>query len=48
MLDSGYKNKHLGQNLKLHPVSGVAGKFSEEQSPGQAQCKEFIQMIICL
>ena len=33
MLDSGYKNKHLGRNLKLHPVSGVAGKFSEEQKP---------------
>ena len=33
LLDSGYKNKHLGQNLKLHPVSGVAGKFSEEQKP---------------
>ena len=33
LLNSGYKNKHLGQNLKLHPVSGVAGKFSEEQKP---------------
>ena len=33
LLDSGYKNKHLGKNLKLHPVSGVAGKFSEEQKP---------------
>ena len=33
LLDSGYKNKHLGQHLKLHPVSGVAGKFSEEQKP---------------
>ena len=33
LLNSGYKNKHLGQNLKLHPVSGVAGKFSEEQRP---------------
>ncbi len=33
LLDSGYKNKHLGRNLKLHPVSGVAGKFSEEQKP---------------
>ncbi|MBL6836311.1 MAG: GMC family oxidoreductase [Candidatus Actinomarina sp.] len=33
LLNSGYKNKHLGQHLKLHPVSGVAGKFSEEQKP---------------
>ena len=33
LLDSGYKNKNLGQNLKLHPVSGVAGKFSEVQKP---------------
>ena len=33
LLNSGYKNKHLGQHLKLHPVSGVAGKFSEEQRP---------------
>ncbi len=33
LLDSGYKNRHLGRNLKLHPVSGVAGKFSEEQKP---------------
>ena len=33
LLDSGYKNKHLGRNLKLHPVSGVAGKFLEEQKP---------------
>jgi len=33
LLDSGYRNKHLGQNLKLHPVSGVAGKFSDEQKP---------------
>ncbi|MDA9275711.1 GMC family oxidoreductase N-terminal domain-containing protein [Acidimicrobiia bacterium] len=33
LLDSGYKNKHLGQHLKLHPVSGVAGKFSELQNP---------------
>ena len=33
MLDSGYRNKHLGRNLKLHPVSGVAGKFIEEQKP---------------
>ena len=33
LLDSGYKNKHLGRNLKLHPVSGVAAKFSEEQKP---------------
>ena len=33
LLDSGYKNKQLGHNLKLHPVSGVAGKFSEEQKP---------------
>ena len=32
LLDSGYKNKHLGQHLKLHPVSGVAGKFSELQN----------------
>ena len=31
LMDSGYSNKHLGKNLKLHPVSGVAGKFSEEQ-----------------
>ena len=27
LLDSGYRNKHLGHNLKLHPVSGVEGKF---------------------
>ena len=33
LLNSGYRNKHLGQHLKLHPVSGVAGKFSEEQKP---------------
>ena len=33
LLNSGYKNKHLGQHLKLHPVSGVAGKFSEQQNP---------------
>ena len=33
LLNSGYKNKHLGQHLKLHPVSGVAGKFSELQNP---------------
>ena len=33
LLNSGYKNKHLGQHLKLHPVSGVAGKFSEHQNP---------------
>ncbi len=33
LIDSGYKNKQLGHNLKLHPVSGVAGKFSEEQKP---------------
>ena len=33
LLDSGYENKHLGQHLKLHPVSGVAGKFSELQNP---------------
>ena len=33
LLDSGYKNKHLGHHLKLHPVSGVAGKFFEEQKP---------------
>ena len=33
LLNSGYKNNHLGQHLKLHPVSGVAGKFSEEQRP---------------
>ena len=33
LLNSGYKNKHLGQHLKLHPVSGVAGKFSEQQKP---------------
>ena len=33
LLNSGYRNKHLGQHLKLHPVSGVAGKFSEEQRP---------------
>ena len=33
LLNSGYKNKNLGQHLKLHPVSGVAGKFSEEQRP---------------
>ena len=33
LLNSGYKNKHLGQHLKLHPVSGVAGKFSALQNP---------------
>ena len=33
LLNSGYKNKHLGRHLKLHPVSGVAGKFSEHQNP---------------
>ena len=33
LLNSGYKNKHLGQHLKLHPVSGVAGKFSDLQNP---------------
>ena len=33
LLNSGYQNKHLGQHLKLHPVSGVAGKFSEQQNP---------------
>ena len=33
LLNSCYKNKHLGQHLKLHPVSGVAGKFSELQNP---------------
>lgn len=33
LLNSGYKNKHLGQHLKLHPVSGVAGKFDTEQKP---------------
>ena len=33
LLNSGYENKHLGQHLKLHPVSGVAGKFSELQNP---------------
>jgi long-chain-alcohol oxidase len=27
LLNSGFKNKHLGNHLKLHPVSGVAGKF---------------------
>jgi choline dehydrogenase-like flavoprotein len=33
LLNSGYKNKHLGRHLKLHPVSGVAGKFDTEQKP---------------
>lgn len=33
LLNSGYKNNHLGQHLKLHPVSGVAGKFDTEQKP---------------
>jgi choline dehydrogenase-like flavoprotein len=33
LLNSGYKNPHLGKNLKTHPVSGVAGKFKEEQKP---------------
>ncbi len=33
LLNSGYKNKHLGKHLKLHPVSGVAGKFENEQKP---------------
>ena len=33
LLNSGYKNKNLGKHLKLHPVSGVAGKFSEKQKP---------------
>ena len=30
---SGYKNKHLGNNLKLHPVSGVIAEFNEIQNP---------------
>tara|TARA_B100000902_G_scaffold29904_1_gene35883 strand:+ start:3762 stop:5606 length:1845 start_codon:yes stop_codon:yes gene_type:complete len=33
LLNSGFKNKHLGNHLKLHPVSGVAGKFESEQKP---------------
>ncbi len=33
LLNSGYKNKHLGKHLKLHPVSGVAGKFETAQKP---------------
>lgn len=33
LLNSGYKNKNLGKHLKLHPVSGVAGKFSDKQKP---------------
>ena len=30
---SGYRNKHLGNNLKLHPVSGVIAEFNEAQKP---------------
>ena len=30
---SGYRNKHLGNNLKLHPVSGVIAEFNEVQNP---------------
>ena len=30
---SGYKNKHLGNNLRLHPVSGVIAEFDEVQKP---------------
>ena len=30
---SGYRNKHLGNNLKLHPVSGVIAEFEEVQNP---------------
>ncbi len=30
---SGYRNKHLGNNLKLHPVSGVIAEFDEAQNP---------------
>jgi len=30
---SGYKNKHLGNNLRLHPVSGVIAEFDEAQKP---------------
>ena len=30
---SGYRNKHLGNNLKLHPVSGVIAEFDEVQKP---------------
>ncbi len=33
LLNSGYKNPQLGKNLKTHPVSGVAGRFKEEQKP---------------
>ena len=33
LLNSGYKNKNLGKHLKLHPVSGVAGKFKDLQNP---------------
>ena len=33
LLNSGYKNKNLGNHLKLHPVSGVAGKFKDPQNP---------------
>ena len=30
---SGYRNRHLGNNLKLHPVSGVIAEFNEVQNP---------------
>ncbi|KAK6460191.1 GMC oxidoreductase-domain-containing protein [Scheffersomyces coipomensis] len=27
---SGFKNKHIGRNLKLHPVSGLVGDFGKD------------------
>ena len=47
LMDSGYSNKQLGKNLKLHPVSGVAGKYSEEQKHGMEACRVFILMNFC-
>ena len=41
LMDSGYSNKQLGKNLKLHPVSGVAGKYSEEQKPWDGSMQGF-------
>lgn len=33
LLRSGLRNKHIGANLHLHPVSNVCGVFDEEISP---------------
>ena len=41
LMDSGYSNKQLGKNLKLHPVSGVAGKYSEEQKAWDGSMQGF-------